>query len=179
MLGTKPIADITAPQLLAMAKKIESRGALDIAKRSLQTCGQIMRYAVAHGDHRTQRCCRREARRCAEASQEDELSRGSTPRNCPTLLRKMDAYDGSPYTRFAMHLIALTFVRTSELIEAPWDEFDLEAAEWRIPAARMKMGTPHIVPLASQAVELLASLHELRGLSGVAVSRANAITRSR
>ena len=63
--------------------------------------------------------------------------------------------------------MALTFVRTSELIEAHWDEFDLEAAEWRLPPERMKMGTPHIVPLASQAVELLASLHELRGLSGL------------
>ena len=63
-----------------------------------------------------------------------------------------------------MQLMALTFVRTGELIAARWDEFDLEAAEWRIPAERMKMRTPHIVPLSTQAVEVLATLHELRGL---------------
>jgi integrase len=63
----------------------------------------------------------------------------------PELLRRMAVYDGSPYTRLALQMIALTFVRTSELIEAPWEEFDLGAAEWRIPAKRMKMRTPHIV----------------------------------
>lgn len=83
----------------------------------------------------------------------------------PELLRKMQVYDGAPYARFALQLIALTFVRTSELIEAKWSEFDLDAAEWRIPADRMKMKTPHIVPLSSQAVDALRCLHELKGLS--------------
>jgi integrase len=69
----------------------------------------------------------------------------------------------SPYTRFAMQLMALTFVRTGELIGARWEEFDLDAAEWRIPAARMKMKTPHIVPLSNQAVDVLRCLHELKG----------------
>jgi hypothetical protein len=82
-------------------------------------------------------------------------------------LRKIEAYPGSPYTRFAMQLMALTFVRTGELIGARWEEFDLDAAEWRIPAARMKMKTPHIVPLSSQAVDMLRCLHELKGLSGL------------
>lgn len=166
MLGRKPIADITAPQLLAMAKKIESRGALDIAKRSLQTCGQIFRYAVAHGII--------ERNAAADVRPGDALKpRKKTnyarldAKELPTLLRKIEAYDGSPYTRFAIQLMALTFVRTSELIEARWDEFDVEAAEWRIPAARMKMGTPHIVPLSRQAIEVLAMLNEHRGLSGL------------
>ncbi len=85
----------------------------------------------------------------------------------PELLRKIESYPGAVYTRMAMKLMALTFVRTGELIAAHWDEFDLDAAEWRIPAERMKMRTPHIVPLATQAVDLLRSLHELRGLSGL------------
>ena len=77
----------------------------------------------------------------------------------------MNVYEGSPYTRCALNLIALTFVRTSELIESKWDEFDLDAAEWRIPAERMKMRTPHIVPLAKQAVDTLRCLEELKNLS--------------
>ena len=165
-IGHKPIGDVTAPQLLAMAKKIESRGALDIAKRALQTCGQVFRYAVAHGII--------ERNPAAEVKPSDALKPRKKQnyarldaRELPELLRKIEGYDGTPYTRFALKLMALTFVRTSELIAAPWTEFDLEAAEWRIPTERMKMRTPHIVPLSAQAVEVLKSLHELRGGSGL------------
>lgn len=165
-LGSQAVSEITAPKLLAMARKIESRGALDIAKRSMQTCGQILRYAVAHGiiernpaaDVRPSDALRPRRKRNHARVDAKEL---------PALLRRIEAYDGSVSTRFALKLMALTFVRTSELIGAHWDEFDLEAAEWRIPAVRMKMGTPHIVPLAQQAVELLRSLHEVRGRSGL------------
>jgi integrase len=161
VLGRKPIGEITAPQLLAMAKKIESRGALDIAKRALQTCGQVLRYAVAHGII--------ERNPAADVKPGDALKpRKKTnyarldARELPELLRKIEAYDGTPYTRLGLKLMALTFVRTSELIGARWEEFDLEAAEWRIPGERMKMGTPHIVPLSVQAVEVLRCLQELR-----------------
>lgn len=163
-LGALPIADVTAPKLVAMAKRIEARGALDIAKRALQTCGQILRYAVAHGFI--------ERNPGADVKPGDVLTSRKKSnyarldaKELPELLRKMQAYDGSPYTRFALQLIALTFVRTSELIEATWDEFDLDTAEWRIPAERMKMRTPHIVPLSSQAVDALRCLAELRSLS--------------
>jgi hypothetical protein len=81
------------------------------------------------------------------------------------LRRKMAVYDGSPHTRAALRLVAQTFVRTSELIEAKWNEFDLKAAEWRIPAERMKMRTPHVVPLARQSVDVLRCLEELRRIS--------------
>lgn len=165
-LGRKPIGEITAPQLVAMAKRIEARGALDIAKRCFQTCGQVFRYAVAHGLI--------ERNPAADVRPSDALkSRKATnyarieAKELPELLRKIEAYDGSPYTRLAMKLMALTFVRTGELIAARWDEFDLEAAEWRIPAERMKMRTPHIVPLSRQAVEVLRCLHELRGRGGL------------
>jgi integrase len=79
----------------------------------------------------------------------------------------MHAYDGSPYTRFALQLIALTFVRTSELIEAHWSEIDFEKAQWRIPAERMKMKTLHVVPLSTQALDVLRCLYEIRGQSGL------------
>lgn len=166
VLGHKPIGDITAPQLLAMAKKIESRGAVDIAKRALQTCGQVFRYAVAHGII--------ERNPAADVKPADALRPRKKrhyarldARDLPELLRKIEAYSGAPYTRLALKLMALTFVRTGELIGARWDEFDLDAAEWRIPAERMKMRTPHIVPLSAQAVEVLRCLQELRGLSGL------------
>ncbi len=164
VIGGLPVADITAPKLVAMAKKIEARGALDIAKRALQTCGQILRYAVAHGFI--------ERNPGADVKPGDVLTSRKKvnyarvdAKELPELLRKMQAYDGSPYTRFALQLIALTFVRTSELIEATWDEFDLDAAEWRIPAERMKMRTPHVVPLSTQAVDALRCLEEIKGLS--------------
>lgn len=161
-LGGRPVASVTAPALLAMAKAIEARGAVDIAKRSLQTCGQIMRYAVAHGLI--------ERNPAADVKPSDALKPHKKTnyarldaKELPELLRKIEAYQGSPYTRLAIKLMALTFVRTSELIAARWDEFDLDAAQWRIPAARMKMKTPHIVPLCPQAVDVLRILHTVSG----------------
>lgn len=161
-LGAKALASVTAPQLLAMAKAVESRGAVDIAKRLLETCGQIMRYAVAHGLI--------ERNPAADVRPADALKprqKKNYPRipekEMPELLRKIEAYAGTPYTRLAMKLIALTFVRTSELIQAPWAEFDLVAAEWRIPPERMKKRIPHIVPLSPQAVEVLQALQTLSG----------------
>jgi len=161
-LGARPVDSITAPQLLAMAKGIESRGALDIAKRALQTCGQIMRYAVAHGLIERNPAADVRPSDALKPRQKENYARLAI-KDVPELLRKIEAYPGSPYTRLAMKLMALTFVRTGELIGARWDEIDLEAAEWRIPAERMKMRTPHIVPLAPQAVEVLQALHTLSG----------------
>ncbi|CAN7543242.1 tyrosine-type recombinase/integrase [Variovorax paradoxus] len=165
-LGSRPIATITAPELLAVVKRIEARGAIDIAKRAWQTCGQIFRYAVAHG--------LLERNPANDVKPADALKPRSKThfarveaREMPELLRKIEAYPGTPVTRLAMKFMVLTFVRTGELIAARWDEFDLEAAEWRIPAERMKMKTPHIVPLSTQALEVLAAIHELRGPSGL------------
>jgi integrase len=164
-LGAKPAADITAPQLLAMAKRIEARGAVDIAKRSLQTCGQILRFAVAHGIL--------ERNPAADVKPSDALKprkRGHYARleakELPALLRHIEAYQGNPYTRTALKLMALTFLRTTELIELRWDEVDLEAAQIRIPAERMKLPTPHLVPLATQAVDALRCLQEFREPKG-------------
>ncbi|MDQ6620177.1 MAG: site-specific integrase [Pseudomonadota bacterium] len=147
-----------------MAKKIEARGALDIAKRALQTCGQIFRYAIALGYVQHNPAAAIRPSDVLKSRRKENYPRVE-PKELPELLRKMAVYDGSPLTRAALQLIALTFVRTSELIHAPWDEFDLEAAEWRIPAERMKMRSPHIVPLSRQAVDALRCLNALRSLS--------------
>jgi len=163
-IGRLPVSELKARAFVNVAKQIEARGALDIAKRCLQTCSQIMRFAVAHEfiDRNTVQDVKpADVLRQRTATNYARLD----AKEMPELLRKMASYPGNPYTRAALQLMALTFVRTSELIEATWDEFDLDAAEWRIPAARMKMRTAHIVPLSSQAVDALRCLHELRSLS--------------
>lgn len=165
-IGGRPIAEIEAPELVAMMKRIEKRGALDIAKRALQTCGQIFRYAIAHGlATRNPAVDIRPADVLASRKKENYARVDS--KELPELLRKIEVYQGSSTTRMAIKLMAMTFVRTSELIGARWEEFDLDGARWDIPAERMKMKTPHIVPLSSQAVTLLRSLHTLTGHSAL------------
>lgn len=161
-IGKRPVSEIEAPELVAMTKRTASRGALDIAKRNLQTSNQVFRFAIAHG-----MASRNPA---ADIRPADILpSRKKTnyarvdARELPELLRKIEVYQGSSVTRTAIKLMALTFVRTSELIGARWDELDLESARWNIPAERMKMKIPHVVPLSKQAVELLGALHTLTG----------------
>lgn len=162
-IGAKPIAEVTAPQLLALAKKVESRGAVDLARRSWQTAGQVFEHALAHG--LIERNPARDIRLGAvlKTRQKGHFARLDA-KELPALLRKMHAYPGSVFTRYALELMSRTFVRTSELIGARWDEFDLDAAEWRIPAERMKMKAPHVVPLSTQAVDALRCLHELKGI---------------
>jgi integrase len=163
-LGRKPVADILAPHILAMAKKIEARGALDIAKRCYQTCGQVFRYAIAHGLAVRNPCADVKPSDALKPRQVENFARLHL-RDVPELLLKIDAYQGSAYTRLAMKLMTLTFVRTTELVEVTWDEIDLERAEWRIPAERMKMRFPHIVPLSRQAIEVIRTLEQLRNRS--------------
>lgn len=146
--------------MLTIAKRIESRGALDIAKRSLQTCGQIMRFAVAHGVIERNPSADVKPSDALKPRRKENYARLDA-KEVPELLRKIEAYQGSSYTRLAMKLMAYTFVRTGELIAARWEEFDLEAGEWRIPASRMKMRLPHIVPLAPQAIEVVQALQTL------------------
>lgn len=137
-IGAKPVGEITAPQLLAMAKKIEARGALDIAKRALQTSGQIFRYAVAHGIVDRNPAADVKPGDALKPRSKEHYARVDV-KELPALLRAIEAYEGSRITRLAMQLMTYTFVRTGELIAARWGEFDLEAAEWRVPAERMKI----------------------------------------
>jgi integrase len=159
-IGSLPLSEIPTSAFRNAVKKIEQRGALDIAKRVLQTCGQIMRYAVANdltihnpvADVRPADVLKPHKRRNYPRVDATEL---------PDLLRAIDAYVGTEHTRLALQLMALTFVRTSELIGARWQEFDTKAARWNIPAERMKMKTAHIVPLSKQALEVLERLRRI------------------
>jgi integrase len=163
-LGTRPVAEIEAPELVAMTKAIEQRGARDIAKRALETAGQVFRYAIAHGYTRRNPATEIKPSDILKSMRKVNYARVDAKELAP-LLKAIEVYRGTPVTRLAIKLIALTFVRTSELIGAKWSEFDLEAARWDIPADRMKMRTPHIVPLAKQAIEVLEMLRTLTGES--------------
>jgi integrase len=167
-IGHKPVAELTAPAFVRMAKQIETRGAGELARRSLETCGQVMRWAVAHG--------LTDRNPCSDVKPGDVLKPRTVENyarigadELPELMRQIGAYRGSTLTRLAMELLALTFVRTSELIEAQWQEFDLERAEWTIPPERTgRKGTagkrrPHLVPLPQQALEVLRLLQTARG----------------
>lgn len=163
-LGALPLSSITAPLLLSVCLKVQNRGAADIAKRAYQGCSQIFRYAIAHGliDRNPAADVRpSDALRPTRKVNHARLD----AKEIPELLRKIEAYDGSPLTRCALKLMALTFVRTTELIAARWSEFDLEAGQWRIPAERMKKRRPHIVPLSKQALAVVAELQAFRNLS--------------
>ena len=161
-LGAMPISTITAKHLTRMAKTVQDRGAIDLAHRVLQMAGQVMRYAVAHDLIERNPATDVKPSDTLKSRRKENYARLGE-KELPELLRKIEAYQGGPYTRLAMQLMALTFVRTTELIAARWAEFDLEAAEWRIPPERMKMKTPHIVPLSPQAVEVVKVLHTLSG----------------
>ena len=143
---------------------IQDRGARDIAKRALETTGQIFRFAVAHGYV--------ERNPAADIRPSDVLQQvfktnyaRIDAKELPHLLRQIQVYPGRHVTRIAIQLLALTFVRTGELIAAKWSEFDFEEARWNIPAARMKMRSSHIVPLSKQTLDSLTQLRTLTGSS--------------
>jgi integrase len=161
-LGARPIAEIEAPELVAMANAIQDRGALDIAKRALETVGQVFRYGIAHGYAKRNPATEIRPSDILKSSPKINYARIDA-KELPTLLRRIEVYQGKQVTRLAMKLMSMTFVRTTELIEAKWGEFDLENARWDIPADRMKMRTPHIVPLARQALEVLEMLRDFTG----------------
>lgn len=165
-IGKRPISAIEAPELVAMVKEIAERGALDIAKRALQTSGQIFRYSIAHGLAKRNPATEIKPADVLASRAKVNYARLDA-KELPELMRNIEAYQGATVTRLAMKLMALTFVRTSELIGARWDEFDFECARWNIPALRMKMKTPHIVPLSSQAIEVLQTLKIVSGRSAL------------
>jgi integrase len=161
-IGARPVSAIQAPELVAMLKGIEARGVNDVAKRAHQTSSQVFRYAIAHGLATRNPAADIKPGDVLASRQKKNLAR-IDGKELPALLRHIDAYQCTAATRLAMKLMALTFVRTSELIGARWAEFDLKAARWDIPAERMKMKTPHIVPLSSQAVNILKTLQLVSG----------------
>jgi integrase len=162
MIGTVPVDNLTAPMILQVVRKIEARGATDIAKRALSTIGQVLRWSVANGLSTQNAAASIKPSEVLAATIVTNLARIDA-KELPELLRKIEGYDGQALTKLALKLVALTFVRTSELIGARWAEFELEESRWRIPSERMKMKTPHIVPLSTQALEVLGEIHAISG----------------
>lgn len=158
-LGARPIDEITSPELLVVVRKIEQRGATYLARTMMQIAGQIFRYGVATG-----RCASdpSAALRGALMTHVGKHQNAVKPAEFPALMSAIASYGvnqaGEESTRLGLQLLALTFVRTSELIEATWGEFDLDNAIWKIEAPRMKMRRDHWVPLAPQAVRILDRL---------------------
>ncbi|WP_260430265.1 tyrosine-type recombinase/integrase [Burkholderia stagnalis] len=136
LIGQRPISSIGAPDLLAVIRRIEGREAFETARKTLQTCGQVFRYAVATS--RAERDPSPDLRGALKAVPVKHMARVGES-ELPELLRSIATYEGEPETRLALRFLALTFVRTIELRQAEWTEIDLERREWRIPAEKMKM----------------------------------------
>jgi len=156
-IGHKFIDSITAPDVRDILRPIEARGARDVAKRAHETIGQIFRYAIANGLGTRNPAADFKPSDVLKPADEENFARVDAE-DLPVLLAKMWVYDGDVLTICAMQLMAYLWVRTSELIEAEWPEFDLDKARWEIPPERMKKKRPHVVPLPPQAVVILRNL---------------------
>ncbi len=161
LIGDRPIDKITAPELLSVLRQIESRGRYETARRLRSTCGMVFRYAIATG--RAERDISVDLRGALTTPKVVHRAAIVDPPGIGALLRAIDEYDGLPITKFALKLAPLVFVRPGELRRAEWAEVDLEGAEWRIPASKMKMRRPHRVPLSRQAVVIIRDLQLISG----------------
>ena len=162
-IGGKAIASLTAPDVLAVLRRIESRGAVETAHRAHQNCGQVFRYAVATG--RAPGDVTRDLRGSLTPWKPGHFASITDPDKVGELLRAIDGFTGTLPVACALKFAPLVFVRPGELRHAEWQEIDLDAAEWNIPADKMKMRQPHLVPLSSQAVAILRELYPLTGSS--------------
>ncbi len=160
-LGTRPIKDITAPELLAVLRRTESRGAIDAAHRLRGLCNMIFRYATATG--RAERNPAQDLIGALPPAKKRHLAAITEPKEVADLLRAIDNYHGSFIVRCALRLLPLVFTRPGELRHMQWDELDFENAEWHIPAHKMKLRQPHIVPLSKQSLEILNEIKPLTG----------------
>lgn len=160
-LKRRPIREIKPADLLRELRKIETKGLHETAHRVRQRVSQVFRYAVATG--RADYDITGSLRGALAPVPTENRAALTNPAKVGELLRAIDGYQGQPAVMYALRLAPLLFVRPGELRAAEWSEFDLDGAEWRIPAERMKMGERHIVPLATQALTLLAELKPLTG----------------
>lgn len=160
-LGVRPVAEITPSELLTVLRRIEQLGKLETAHRVYQYSGQIFRYAIA--TNRTERDPSAILRGALPPIRAKHLAAITEPKKVGELIRSIRGYEGSFITKSALLLAPLVFVRGGELRHAEWSEINLELADWTIPAQKMKMRQPHLVPLAKQAVNILEELHPLTG----------------
>ena len=172
-LGSSPVNAITAPELLRVLRRIEQRGAIETSHRVRQYCGQVFRYAIATG--RADRDVSQDLRGALPPTKRRHYASITEPKAVGQLLRALNGYQGSLVTRCALQLAPLVFVRPGELRHAEWMEIDMDAAEWKIPAEKMKMEQRHVVPLSRQALNILAEIQPLTG-DGSMCSRVSAPT---
>lgn len=161
-LGHRPISELNAPEILAVLRVVEGSGALEMARRVTHICSQVFFYAVATG-----RAERNPVMDLKGALKTPVVKHRSYLKESelPVFIRQLASYKGTPLTKLALQFLLFTFVRTTELRAARWDEILWEKSEWRIPAERMKMREEHIVPLSRQVVRLLRELQQLSGSS--------------
>ena len=160
-IGAKPVTDVTAPDLLDVVRRIESRGAIETAHRALSNCGQVFRFAIVTG--RAVRDPSPDLRGALSPTKGEHFAAVTEPVQVAQLLRTLDGYQGTLTVACALRLAQLVFVRPGELRNAEWSCVDLDAAEWRYTVTKTK--SQHIVPLSTQAVEILRELQPLTGAS--------------
>jgi len=160
-IGNLPVSTIKARDILGVIQRVEARGAIDSAHRIKQVCGQILRFGVAIGW--LERDVTPDLKGALVAIPRTNFAAITEPKELAVLLRAISAYNGHVVAVAALKLTPLLFVRPGELRAAEWREFDLDAAEWRIPAAKMKMKMEHMVPLPTQAVDILRELYRVTG----------------
>jgi integrase len=159
-LGSRPVGKISAAELLDVLRRIERRDALEVVAKCRVIAGQVFRYAIATG--RAQGDPTRDLQGALKTREERHYAR-LPEAELPEFLRKVESYDGNALTRLALKLLVLTFVRTGELRQAQWAEFDFDKREWRIPAERMKTRAEHLVPLSAQALDVLKQVQAITG----------------
>lgn len=172
-IGNKPITSITPPELLSVIQRIEERGAIETAHRTLGKCGQILRYAIATS--RAERDISQDLRGALSPVIGKHLAATTEPNKVGEMLRIMDGYEGTLIVRSALRLAPLIFVRPGELRHAKWEEFDFDEAEWRYTVT--KTNTPHIVPLSRQAIEILEELRPVTGQGSFVFPGARSVKR--
>lgn len=162
-VGSRPAAELEAPDFLAVARRVEKRGAIESAHRIMQNCGQVMRYAIATG--RAKRNPVADLKGALAPAPDNNFAAVTDPKELGPLLRAMHGYRGTAVVQAALQLAPMVFLRPGELRMAQWREFDLRERTWTIPAERMKMRRPHTVPLSDQAMTVLAELQPLTSRS--------------
>lgn len=160
-LGSRPVHEIKAPDLLSVLRRIEARGAVETAHRASQNCGQVFRYAVAIG--RAERDPSSDLKGAIPPTKAKHHASITDPKEIGGLLRAIDGYEGGLIVRCALKLAPFVFVRPGELRRAEWKEINWDKAEWVIPSEKMKMREKHIVPLSRQALDVLKELQPLTG----------------
>jgi len=162
-IGNRPLKDLSAVEVLITLRRIVDRGSLETAARTKQFIGQAIRYGIATG--RAERDVTADLRGALPSPNKGHFPAITEAKPLAQLLRDIDAYTGNFVVRTALQLQPLIFARPANLAAAEWSEFDLDAAEWRIAADKMKMKEAHIVPLSKQAIALLRDIYPLTGSS--------------